>query len=553
MIKVFFNRRQAKMDVKVASRKQISLASLCALVFAWLTANIVYAETYQQAKELYSSGQEQQAVDIWKELADQGDIEAQFALGAIYTNGSQLIPANKSESIKWFRMAAEGGHTISQYNLGNAYERGHGVEKSDQQAVVWWQKAAEKGHSPAQFNLGTHYVFGRGVKQDIQQAETLWRDAALQGHTAAQFNLATLYKFGPTEFQNPAKAVHWYRVAARNGHEGAKKQLSDISNADFSDDTANTNKTEEPVTKEDASSSVKSDTKDSPKEAQIAAAAKPSVETKDVQSVSKKTDKTEKSQPKEAQIAIAPITQTENKDNKLEKKETEKAQNNPPKEPQVAAVKTTTAENKVAQSVTHETDKIQNNPPKPPQTPKQEINIVAQPSSNARINLSRENLSNTVQSDATKPIRSIKIEPKTISGTNKTVVQKTPIKKQPQKQPQKQPKQQPQEKISQAPYILHFAQSHNLIRSQNPDFYTLQIAAFRDEQRVINFLKQHNIADRVAFFKFKRDNQQWYAILYGVYTSSNQAKSQISSLPKALQKPQPWIRRFSSVQKIISD
>ena len=38
-------------------------------------------------------------------------------------------------AVYWFTKAAEQGFAESQYNLGIAYEKGYGVEKSDEKAV----------------------------------------------------------------------------------------------------------------------------------------------------------------------------------------------------------------------------------------------------------------------------------------------------------------------------------------------------------------------------------------------------------------------------------
>ena len=51
--------------------------------------------------------------------------------------------------------AAEQGDAMAQFNLGQCYTNGTGVEKDEQKAVEWYKKAAEQGHAGAQFNLDT--------------------------------------------------------------------------------------------------------------------------------------------------------------------------------------------------------------------------------------------------------------------------------------------------------------------------------------------------------------------------------------------------------------
>ena len=50
-----------------------------------------------------------------------------------------------SESVKWYRLAAEQGLADAQYTLGFMYIYGHGVEKDHWQAVVWFRRAAAAG------------------------------------------------------------------------------------------------------------------------------------------------------------------------------------------------------------------------------------------------------------------------------------------------------------------------------------------------------------------------------------------------------------------------
>ncbi|MFN8923757.1 MAG: tetratricopeptide repeat protein, partial [Sphingobacteriia bacterium] len=49
--------------------------------------------------------------------------------------------------------AAEQGHANAQYNLGQLYEQGEGVEPSYDQAMHWYRLAAEQGHYTAQSRL----------------------------------------------------------------------------------------------------------------------------------------------------------------------------------------------------------------------------------------------------------------------------------------------------------------------------------------------------------------------------------------------------------------
>ena len=86
---------------------------------------------------------------------------------------------NNEKAAKWYRKAAEQGHTIAQYFLGEMYYYGVGVLQDKVEAVKWWRKAAEQGTLPvgdslfaslAQRALGQMYYEGEGVPKNFIEA-----------------------------------------------------------------------------------------------------------------------------------------------------------------------------------------------------------------------------------------------------------------------------------------------------------------------------------------------------------------------------------------------
>jgi TPR repeat protein len=61
-----------------------------------------------------------------------------------------------NEQIRIVREEAERGDAIAQYKLAICYATGHdGVAKDPEGAAKWYRKAAEQGHSEAQFIIAT--------------------------------------------------------------------------------------------------------------------------------------------------------------------------------------------------------------------------------------------------------------------------------------------------------------------------------------------------------------------------------------------------------------
>ena len=55
------------------------------------------------------------------------------------------------------------------------------MSQSDKKAAVWFRKAADQGHAVAQYGLGNMYKEGRGVPKNIAKALSWFRKAAAQG------------------------------------------------------------------------------------------------------------------------------------------------------------------------------------------------------------------------------------------------------------------------------------------------------------------------------------------------------------------------------------
>ncbi|MBV56954.1 MAG: hypothetical protein CMQ12_10330 [Gammaproteobacteria bacterium] len=76
----------------------------------------------------FSGGASGQDFEETKRLAEQGDADAQFNLGIMYTNG-RGAPENDVEAVRWFRLAAEQGYARAQFRQGNATDLPSGAGK----------------------------------------------------------------------------------------------------------------------------------------------------------------------------------------------------------------------------------------------------------------------------------------------------------------------------------------------------------------------------------------------------------------------------------------
>jgi eukaryotic-like serine/threonine-protein kinase len=132
------------------------------------------------------------------------------------------------EAFKTAAPLAASGDKDAQFAVGYFYDRGLGIEKSDEQAVVWYRKAAEQGHRSAQFTLATMYEYGSGVQQSDQEAFNWYKKAADQDDAEAQNALGVFYAKGQGTPKDNTAAVMWYEKAAKQGFAKALKNLGDM-------------------------------------------------------------------------------------------------------------------------------------------------------------------------------------------------------------------------------------------------------------------------------------------------------------------------------------
>ena len=124
---------------------------------------------------------------LWqfRELAEQGNGEAENFLGLMYSNGHG-VPCDKEEASRWFRVAADRGQATAQHNLGLIYELGLGVLPNDRDAFLWYLKAASNDHVGAQVRVSRMFAAGQGCTKDLEKAASYARRAAEMGNEEAK-------------------------------------------------------------------------------------------------------------------------------------------------------------------------------------------------------------------------------------------------------------------------------------------------------------------------------------------------------------------------------
>ncbi len=113
-------------------------------LLVFLLATPGYSQDYRKGLAAAERGDYAAALREWRALAEQGHVNAQYDLGAMYFAG-RGVQQDYANAVKWFRLAADQGDAKAQYNLGFMYFEGRGVPEDFERAHMWFDIAAERG------------------------------------------------------------------------------------------------------------------------------------------------------------------------------------------------------------------------------------------------------------------------------------------------------------------------------------------------------------------------------------------------------------------------
>ncbi len=129
------------------SSQKIAIGLVAVALFAGVVT--VHAADFSAGFKAYQRGDYATAIQIFRQLADQGNARAQTYLGFMYDTGLG-VPQDYEVAVRWYQKAAEQGYAWAQYKLGLLHQYGRGVPQDYVQAHMWFNLAAEQGEKKAQ-------------------------------------------------------------------------------------------------------------------------------------------------------------------------------------------------------------------------------------------------------------------------------------------------------------------------------------------------------------------------------------------------------------------
>ena len=171
--------------------------------------------------EYSSLAERDDAVESMRELAENGDIHAQYFMGELYRDGP-LLPPDWVMARYWFDKAAKQGYVVAQYALGKLYLSDDASVHDPELGIQWLEYAAYNGNHDASYRLGKEYLKGESVRRDTRKAMDHIYTSAQAGNLHAQYLLGKLLLQGKAVERDKEAGIQWLSQAAEQGHSYAQ-------------------------------------------------------------------------------------------------------------------------------------------------------------------------------------------------------------------------------------------------------------------------------------------------------------------------------------------
>ena len=217
----------------------------------------------RKAEQLFLNYKLDEAFELFKKLAENGNGRAMYFLGEFYfqpygktkkdnkkakewrikgkeagdvladLNVAYSLPEDSDERNRIFfelfkdiLKLAEAGDIFAQNELADMYLYGYGIEEDEEEGVKWLKKSLEVGYWRAMIKLADCYSDGVGVLQDELKAIDLYKKVYELGSGEAANKIGLIYVYDENQ-NNSEEAVKWYRKGFEKGDSWSGYNLAD--------------------------------------------------------------------------------------------------------------------------------------------------------------------------------------------------------------------------------------------------------------------------------------------------------------------------------------
>ena len=165
-----------------------------------------------------------QLIEALEELAESGNVNAQYTLGKIYTSDWEFYDLEKG--VQSFEAAAEQGEEWAQYQLGKLYTDPDLEIYDLKKGIRYFEATAEQENEWAQYQLGRLYTDPDLEIYDLEKGMQYLEAAAEQGNEWAEYRLGKLYLDPALNIYDVEKGIQYLEASAGQGNEWAGYALA---------------------------------------------------------------------------------------------------------------------------------------------------------------------------------------------------------------------------------------------------------------------------------------------------------------------------------------
>lgn len=180
---------------------------------------------YQKGEAAFANRDYDEAMRWYRMAADQGDVNAELAIGGLYYFG-EGVTLDYAAAMRWYRMAADHGSAAAEYAVGSIYEHGQSVVQDYGEALRWYRMAAAQNYARAEVNIGNLFLSGEGVAKNPTEAYRQFKLAADQHDPDGEYSLGVLYAKGVGVRKDMDTARQLMNAAAQQGDQDARAWLN---------------------------------------------------------------------------------------------------------------------------------------------------------------------------------------------------------------------------------------------------------------------------------------------------------------------------------------
>lgn len=180
-------------------------SKLAKVGLAAMVLSLVHQPAFADVKDgvdAWTRGDFENAVKQWREPALKGDADAQFNLGQAYKMG-RGVETDLNVALDWYKRAAAQGHLQAADSYGHLLH----YQGKINEALPYLQTSAERGDPRGQYLLATELFNGVHIEKDWMRAYALMTRASSAGMAPASRSLAQMDQHIPLEQRQQATVL----------------------------------------------------------------------------------------------------------------------------------------------------------------------------------------------------------------------------------------------------------------------------------------------------------------------------------------------------------